>query len=51
MQTIIPLAAASELILTWFYDHLVRRAGDPPAVTFLVGLVASFVAYVVLYVT
>ena len=37
VQTIIPLAATSELLLTWFYDHLVRRAGDPPAATFLLG--------------
>ena len=37
MQTIIPLAASSEILLTWFYDHLVRRPGDPAAGTFLVG--------------
>ncbi len=37
VQTIIPLAAASEVVLTWFYDHLVRRPGDPPAPTLLLG--------------
>ena len=37
VQTIIPLAASSETLLTWFYDHLVRRPGDPAAGTFLVG--------------
>jgi len=37
VQTIIPLAASSEVILTQFYERLVRRAGDPPASTFLLG--------------
>jgi rifampicin phosphotransferase len=38
VQTIIPLAASSELLFTAFYDRLVRREGDPPAQTFLLGL-------------
>src|SRR5829696_1688112 len=37
VQTIIPLAATSELLFTAFYDRLVRRQGDPPAQTFLLG--------------
>jgi hypothetical protein len=37
VQTIIPLAATSELIFTWFYNAFVRRAADPPAQTFLLG--------------
>jgi pyruvate,water dikinase len=37
VQTIIPLAATSEVIFTWFYNALVRRAKDPPALTFLLG--------------
>jgi rifampicin phosphotransferase len=37
VQAIIPLAASSEVIFTRFYDALVRRAGEPPASTFLVG--------------
>ena len=37
VQTIIPLAATSEIVFTRFYDRLVRRAGDPPAATFLLG--------------
>lgn len=37
VQAIIPLAASSEVIFTMFYDRLVRRAGDPPAPTFLLG--------------
>jgi rifampicin phosphotransferase len=37
VQTIIPLAATSEVIFTWFYNALVRRPGDPPAQTFLLG--------------
>ena len=37
VQTIIPLAAGSEVIFTGFYNRLVRRAGDPPAQTFLLG--------------
>ena len=37
VQTIIPLAAGSEILFTRFYDRLVRRAGDPPAPIFLLG--------------
>jgi rifampicin phosphotransferase len=37
VQTIIPLAASSEVIFTWFYNAFVRRAGDPAAQTFLLG--------------
>ena len=37
VQTIIPLAATSEVVFTSFYDRAVRRAGDPPAPTFLLG--------------
>jgi len=38
VQTIIPLAASSEVLFTAFYNRLVRREGDPPAQTFLLGL-------------
>lgn len=37
VQTIIPLAASSEVLFTRFYDRLVRRPGDPAAATFLLG--------------
>ncbi|MBD1538296.1 phosphoenolpyruvate synthase [Arthrobacter sp. S13_S34] len=37
VQSIIPLATSSELAFRTFYDRLVRRAGDPPAQTFLLG--------------
>jgi phosphohistidine swiveling domain-containing protein len=37
VQTIIPLAASSEVLFAGFYDRLVRREGDPPAQTFLLG--------------
>jgi len=37
VQAIIPIAASSEVIFTQFYERLVRRAGDPPAATFLLG--------------
>ncbi len=37
VQAVIPLAAASEVLFTRFHDRLVRRAGDPPAATFLLG--------------
>ncbi len=37
VQAIIPLAASSEVAFTQFYERLVRRAGDPPAATFLLG--------------
>jgi rifampicin phosphotransferase len=37
VQTIIPLAYISEALFTTFYNRLVRREGDPPAQTFLLG--------------
>jgi pyruvate,water dikinase len=37
VQTIIPLAASSEMLFTVFYNRLVRRRDDPPAATFLLG--------------
>lgn len=37
VQSIIPIAASSELFFTRFYDRLVRRKGDPVASTFLLG--------------
>ncbi|MDF2050844.1 PEP/pyruvate-binding domain-containing protein [Arthrobacter sp. Cr_A7] len=37
VQSIIPLAASSELSFRAFYDKFVRRDGDPPAQTFLLG--------------
>jgi pyruvate,water dikinase len=37
VQSIIPLAATSEITFRAFYDKLVRRDGDPPAQTFLLG--------------
>jgi rifampicin phosphotransferase len=37
VQTIIPIAATAEVIFSQLYDKLVRRAGDPPASTFLIG--------------
>jgi pyruvate,water dikinase len=37
VQTIIPLAASSEVALTTFYDLAVRKPGDPGAATLLLG--------------
>ncbi|MGI5837408.1 MAG: PEP/pyruvate-binding domain-containing protein [Chloroflexota bacterium] len=37
VQTVIPLAVMSEVLFTEFYNRLVKRAGDPPAQTFLLG--------------
>ncbi|MGN7150344.1 PEP/pyruvate-binding domain-containing protein [Arthrobacter sp. SAFR-179] len=37
VQSIIPLAAMSELSFRAFYDKAVRRRGDPPAQEFLLG--------------
>jgi pyruvate,water dikinase len=37
VQTLIPQAVTSESAFTRFYEALVRRPGDPPAATFLVG--------------
>jgi pyruvate,water dikinase len=38
VQTIIPQAVTTESMFTKYYEHVVRRADDPPAVTFLLGL-------------
>lgn len=37
VQSIIPIAATSEIAFSGFYTKLVQRAGDPPAQTFLLG--------------
>ncbi|RKR20050.1 PEP/pyruvate-binding domain-containing protein [Arthrobacter oryzae] len=37
VQSIIPLAATSEISFRMYYDRLVRRTGDPAAQTFLLG--------------
>ncbi len=37
VQSIIPLAATSELSFRAYYDKFVRRDDDPPAVTFILG--------------
>ncbi|WP_139003374.1 PEP/pyruvate-binding domain-containing protein [Arthrobacter crystallopoietes] len=37
VQSIIPVAATSEMSFRAYYDKVVRRAGDPPAETFLLG--------------
>ncbi|HSN36532.1 MAG TPA: PEP/pyruvate-binding domain-containing protein [Arthrobacter sp.] len=37
VQSIIPLAATSEITFRTYYDKFVRRDGDPPAQTFLLG--------------
>ena len=37
VQSIIPLAAISEALFRAYYDRLVRRDGDPTAVSFLLG--------------
>ena len=37
VQSIVPLAAISEISFRTYYDRLVRRAGDPPATVFLLG--------------
>jgi phosphohistidine swiveling domain-containing protein len=37
VQTIIPVAATSEMLFTWFYDAVVRQKGDPPAQVFVLG--------------
>ena len=37
VQTIIPLAATSEIALTRYYDAFIRRDGDPPAAALLLG--------------
>lgn len=37
VQSIIPVAATSEISFRAFYEKFVRRHGDPPALTFLLG--------------
>jgi phosphohistidine swiveling domain-containing protein len=37
VQTIIPVAATSEVLFTWLYDSVVRTKDDPPAPVFLLG--------------
>ncbi|MCX2748849.1 PEP-utilizing enzyme [Arthrobacter sp. MI7-26] len=37
VESVIPIAAASEISFRAYYDKLVRRQGDPPAETFLLG--------------
>lgn len=37
VESVIPIAAASEIAFRAYYDKLVRRQGDPPAETFLLG--------------
>ena len=37
VQTIIPAAATSEILFTWFYDAVVRTKDDPPAQVFVLG--------------
>ena len=37
VQAIIPIAATSEILLTWFYDAVVRQKDEPPAQVFVLG--------------
>ncbi|QDG66051.1 phosphoenolpyruvate synthase [Pseudarthrobacter sp. NIBRBAC000502772] len=37
VQSVIPLAATSEISFGAYYDTFVRREGDPPALTFILG--------------
>jgi rifampicin phosphotransferase len=37
VQTIIPVAATSEVLFTWLYNSVVRTKVDPPAPVFLLG--------------
>jgi rifampicin phosphotransferase len=37
VQTIIPIAATSEMLFTGFYDRLISREGDPAGQIFLLG--------------
>lgn len=37
VQSVIPIAATSEILFRAFYDRLVRRDGDPAGQTFLLG--------------
>ncbi|MFN8503514.1 PEP/pyruvate-binding domain-containing protein [Kouleothrix sp.] len=38
IQATLPIAAVSEALFTAVYDRLIRREGDPPASTFMLGL-------------
>ena len=37
VQSVIPIAATSEISFRTYYEKFVRRDGDPPALTFLLG--------------
>jgi rifampicin phosphotransferase len=37
VQTIIPVAATSEILFTWLYNSVVRTKDDPPALVFVLG--------------
>ncbi|MEN9938027.1 MAG: hypothetical protein RLZZ387_4606 [Chloroflexota bacterium] len=37
IQTTLPAASTSELLFSGLYERLIRRRGDPPATTFLLG--------------
>ncbi len=37
VQTIIPVAATSEILFTWFYNAAARRKDAPPALVFVLG--------------
>lgn len=37
VESVIPIAATSEISFRAYYDKLIRRAGDPPGETFLLG--------------
>jgi rifampicin phosphotransferase len=37
VQTIIPVAATSEILFSWFYQAVVRTKDDPPALVFVLG--------------
>ena len=37
MQAIIPSAYMSEAFFRWFYERQIKRPGDPPSQTFLLG--------------
>jgi rifampicin phosphotransferase len=37
VQAIIPIAATSEMLFTWFYDAVIRQKDDPPAQVFVLG--------------
>jgi phosphohistidine swiveling domain-containing protein len=37
VQTVIPAAATSEILFSWFYNAVVRTKDDPPALVFVLG--------------